>query len=99
VHVSILGLYGMALGGGPAYPRAGANLTLGGEFRVTHGFVFVADAVTGFGYTDAVDIMGAAMGFRGAIGHHAALSLEALAPLAGRDRHLAAVDLRFDWRF
>ncbi len=98
VHGSLFGMYGMALGGGPLFPTAGVTLNLGGEWRPTNGFGLVLDARTGFGYTAVVDVVSAGVGVRGAIGPHAGLTLEAVAPLAGAERRLAALDLRFDWR-
>jgi hypothetical protein len=98
VHGSVLGLGGLGLGGGPLFPHAGANVNTGLEWRATHGFGVVFDALGGFGYTAPVDVLAAGVGLRGAVGEHAGLALEATVPLAGRERTLAAFDLRFDWR-
>lgn len=98
VHGSVLGLGGLALGGGPQFPHAGVNVDAGLEWRATPGFGVVVDALGGFGYTAPVDVFAAGVGFRGAVGEHAGLALEATVPLVGRERTLAALDLRFDWR-
>ncbi len=99
VHGSLMGMYGMATSGGPIYPRAGITLDLGGEWHATKGFSLVVDARGGFLYTDPLDVVSAGLGIRGAIGKHAGLALEVVKPLAGRERTLAAGELRFDWRF
>lgn len=98
IHGSVMGMYGMALGGGPLYPRGGITVAVGGEWRATPGFSLVVDARSGFLYTDVLDVVSAGVGVRGAIGKHAGLALEAVAPLAGRERTLAGAELRFDWR-
>ena len=98
VHGSVLGLGGLALGGGPQFPHAGVNVDAGLEWRATRSVGVVVDALGGFGYTAPVDVFAAGVGFRGAIGEHAGLALEATVPLVGRERTLAALDLRFDWR-
>ncbi len=98
VHGSVMGMYSMAVGGGPLFPRGGVTLDVGGEWRPTFGFSVVVDGRTGFLYTDALDVVSAGIGIRGAIGHHAGLALEAVKPLAGRERTLAGAELRFDWR-
>ncbi len=98
VHGSLLGMYSMALGGGPVFPTGGVSLDLGGEWNATKGFGLVLDGRSGFGYTSAVDVVSAGFGVRGAVGKHAGLAFEAVKPLAGRERALAGADLRFDWR-
>ncbi|MSP55420.1 MAG: hypothetical protein EXR69_07450 [Myxococcales bacterium] len=98
LHGSLLGMYSMALGGGPLYPSQGVSVDVGAEWRATAGLGLVLDGRAGFGYTGAVDGVSAGFGVRGAIGTHAGLALELVAPLAGRERNLAGADLRFDWR-
>lgn len=98
IHGSAMGMFGMALGGGPLFPRGGAQIGLGAEWKPTKGFGLVLDSQAGFGYTDAIDVVAVGGGVRGAIGKHAGLSLVADVPVAGRERALAAFDLRFDWR-
>lgn len=98
VHGSALGLGGLAVGGGPLFPAAGAHVDAGAEWRPTAGFGLVADVLAGFGYAAPLDVLAVGGGVRGAIGPHAGLALELNAPLAGRERTLAAADLRFDWR-
>lgn len=98
VHGSALGLGTLAAGGGPLFPAAGAHVDAGAEWRPTGGFGLVADVLAGFGYTAPVDVVAVGVGVRGAIGPHAGLALEVNAPVAGRERTLAALDLRLDWR-
>ena len=98
LHGSLLGMYSMALGGGPLFPTQGVSIDLGAEWRATDGFGLVLDGRTGFGYTGAVDVVSAGLGVRGAIGKHAGLALELVKPLAGEERNLVGADLRFDWR-
>lgn len=99
LHGAVLGLGGVALGGGPLFPEAGVSVDVGADWRLGKGFALVSDGVFGFGYTDVVDVVAAGVGVRGAIGPHAGLSLVGNVPLAGRERALTAADLRFDWRF
>lgn len=99
LHAALSPDFGLALGGGPLYPRFGVATDLGLEWRPFHRFGFVVDGITSFGRTDVVDYLGAGLGLRGGIGEHAGLSLEARVPFYGAERALAAVDIRFEWRF
>lgn len=99
VHAALMPNFGFAAGGGPLYPRAGVNLDVGAEWRAFKRFSFVLDGISGFGRTDTLDHAGVGLGFRGGIGEHAGLALEARLPLAGRERALTSADIRFDWRF
>jgi hypothetical protein len=99
VHAALQPNFGFAAGGGPLYPRFAANLDVGAEWRPFRRFGFVLDGVSSFARTDGRDHLGAGVGFRGGIGEHAGLALEARVPLVGGERALAAVDIRFDWRF
>lgn len=99
LHAAALPHFGAELGGGPAWPRFGVNLDVGAEWRPFPRFGFVLDSISSFGRTDVLDHTGVGVGFRGGIGEHFGLSLEARLPLAGRERALAAADIRADWRF
>ena len=99
VHAALMPNVGMALGGGPLYPRVGVNVDAGAEWRAFPRFAFVLDGISAFGRTDTLDYAGVGVGFRGGIGEHAGLALEARVPLVGRERALTSADVRFDWRF
>lgn len=99
VHGAVMPTFHLALGGGPAYPTCGVNLDVGAEWKPFKRFGFVLDSVSSFGHAEALDSTGVGVGLRGGIGPHAGLALEARVPLAGRERALAAVDVRFDYRF
>lgn len=99
LHGSVVPNFGVALGGGPAYPAFGVNLDLGAEWKPWKRFGFVLDGISAFGRTDVLDYAGVGVGFRGGIGDHFGLSLEARMPLVGRARELASADLRGVWRF
>ena len=99
VHGAAMPTFRAALGGGPAFPTFGVNLDVGVEWKPFKRFGFVLDSVSSFGRTEALDYTGAGVGFRGGIGEHAGLSLEARVPLAGRERALAAIDIRVNYRF
>lgn len=99
LHGSLVPGVGVALGGGPAFPTYGVNLDVGAEWKPFHRFGFVLDGISAFGRTDVLDYAGVGVGFRGGVGEHFGLSFEARAPLVGRARELASVDLRGAWRF
>lgn len=99
LHGSLVPSFGVALGGGPAYPTFGVNLDAGAEWRPFKRFGFVLDGISAFGRTDVLDYAGVGVGFRGGIGEHFGLSLEARVPLVGRARELASADLRGTWHF
>ena len=99
VHGVLMPNVAFAAGGGPLYPRVGVNLDVGAEWRAFKRFGFVLDGISAFGRTDTLDYAGVGVGFRGGIGEHAGLALEARVPLVGRERALTAADIRFDWRF
>ncbi len=99
LHASVVPNFGAALGGGPAYPAFGVNLDLGAEWKPFKRFGVVLDGISAFGRTDVLDYAGVGVGFRGGIGDHFGLSLEARAPLVGKARELAGADLRGTWRF
>lgn len=99
LHGSLVPNFGVALGGGPAFPTFGVNLDVGAEWRPFKRLGFVLDGISAFGRTDVLDYAGVGVGFRGGIGEHFGLSLEARMPLAGRARELASADLRGVWRF
>jgi hypothetical protein len=97
----------LMMGAGPAGPRGGLGLTVGGEWRPGRNFGLVADVRSGFLYDAPVDDVSAALGFRFAFGSRygltptpGALQLGAVVPLAGRKwLPLAQAELRFTWRF
>ncbi len=99
VHAAVMPNLGLALGGGPLYPRAGVNVDVGAEWRMFRRFGVVVDGVSSFGHSEPLDYFGVGLGLRGGIGPHAGLALETRVPLVGRERALAAIDIRFDWRF
>lgn len=99
VHGALVPNFGLAVGGGPLFPRFGVNLDVGAEWRAFPRFGLVLDSVSAFGRTDVLDYTGVGVGFRGGVGEHFGLSFEARVPLAGRERALTSADIRADWRF
>jgi hypothetical protein len=79
-------------------PRLGTQWTLGAGWQAFRSFAVVADVVSGFGYAGPVDLVAAATSLRYSSAH-LTLSLDALVPLGGRERSLAAAALRLAWNF
>jgi hypothetical protein len=99
VHADLGGLGAAAISKGPALPGAGATATVGAEWRPGRHFALVLDGRAGFGYTAPVDVIAASLGVRVGVGKHFGIELDVTKPLAGRDRTLAAGELRAAYRF
>ena len=97
-HGQLSLLFSAAVSRAGAHPRFGAILTAGVSFQPFDSFAVVADTVTSFGYTDALDYFSASVALRLNIVAGLTLSLDAILPLAGRERALAAGALRVIWQ-
>jgi hypothetical protein len=98
VHGDIGALGSAAISAGSAGPRAGATVTAGVAWNPVKPFALVADVDAGFGYTAALDHLAAAVALRGALGQRVGIELGVTLPLAGRERALAAGELRVSTR-
>ncbi|MDP2307014.1 MAG: hypothetical protein Q8P18_13400 [Pseudomonadota bacterium] len=98
VHADVAGLGSAAISHGPSLPRAGARVMVGGEWQPVKPFALVLDVTSGFGYTAPVDSVAASLGLRFGIGDRVGIELGASVPLAGRERTLAAGELKFNVR-
>lgn len=98
VHADVGAVGGAAITGGPAYPRAGARVTVGAQWHPVAPFGVVLDVASGFGYAEAVDHVAGGIALRGAIGKRVGIELGALVPFAGDERALATGELRVDVR-
>ncbi|MFZ5478597.1 MAG: hypothetical protein ACOZNI_17635 [Myxococcota bacterium] len=98
-HAAVYGLGSFAASKGPAFPRAGLSLTLGGEWRPVKPFALALDLTSGLGYTAGLDHVAAGIGLRGALGKRGGIELAATVPLAGEQRALATAELRGSVQF
>lgn len=98
VHGDVTALGSAAVSRGPAGPRGGARVTAGVEWQPARPFAVVADLNAGFGYAAPVDHVAAAIALRAGIGKRVGVELGATLPLAGRERTLAAGELRVGMR-
>lgn len=98
VHADVAGLGSAAISHGPAFPRAGARVMVGGEWQPVKPFAVVLDVTSGFGYTAPVDVVAGSLGLRFGIGERVGVELGAAFPFAGRERTLAAGELKVNVR-
>ncbi|MFN7145094.1 MAG: hypothetical protein ACK4YP_15060, partial [Myxococcota bacterium] len=98
VHGDVTALGSAAVSRGPAGPRGGARVTAGVEWQPARPFAVVADLNAGFGYAAPLDHVAAAIAVRAGIGKRVGVELGATLPLAGRERTLAAGELRVGMR-
>ncbi|MDP2314315.1 MAG: hypothetical protein Q8P41_15540 [Pseudomonadota bacterium] len=98
VHADVGGLGSAAISHGPALPRAGARVMVGGEWQPARHFAVVLDVTSIFGYTAPVDVVAGSLGLRVGIGKRVGVELGAAVPLAGRERALAAGELKVNVR-
>jgi hypothetical protein len=98
VHADVAGLGSAAISHGPALPRAGARVMVGGEWQPVKPFALVLDVTSGFGYTAPVDLVAGSLGLRFGIGERVGIELGASMPFAGRERALAAGELKVNVR-
>ena len=75
--VMVLGSVGA---GGPAVPRGGVRVGGGFDWAMAEWISLVIEAVGGFGYTDAIDIVAGQLGFRLGFGDEVGLELAASLP-------------------
>ena len=94
VHGNLAGIGSAAISKGPALPWAGARVNAGVEWQPARPFAVVLDVNAGFGYAAPVDHVAAALALRTGIGKRVGIELGATVPLAGRERTLAAGELR-----
>jgi len=80
-------------------PRLGTQLTLGLGWQPWRIFGVVADVVSGFGYAAPVDVVAAALSLRFLPAKRLTVSLDALVPVGGQARALAAGALRLNFSF
>lgn len=98
LHTDVAGLASAAVSPGPAFPRAGARVMIGGEWQPVKPFALVLDVTSGFGYTAALDHLAGSLGIRVGIGDRVGVDLGASLPFVGRERTLAAGELKFNVR-
>jgi hypothetical protein len=70
----------------------------GAAWRPVRPFAVVLDVTSSFGYTAPVDVVSASLGVRVGIGERVGVELGAAVPLAGRERALAAGELKVNVR-
>ncbi len=98
LHADIAGLGSAAVSHGPAFPRAGARVMVGAAWQPVKPFAMVLDLASGFGYTAPVDHVAGSLGLRVGLGERVGIELGASVPFVGRERSLAAGELRVDVR-
>lgn len=91
-------LRGGVAGGSLPPPRAAWATTAGAAWRPWRWLELVVDAHAELGCAAALDVFALAPALRFAIGAHFGAELGAMLPLAGRERALAAADLRVSVR-
>ena len=95
-NLAVLGT--AAVSAGPANPRGGVSLTLGGTWRPTHGFALVYEMDARAGYGGALDHLAVGVGMR-AHRDRRGFELFFRVPVSGRERTLALVGLRLRYDF
>ncbi len=102
-HLALHGTVGLLSSVGitrdAAQPRLGAAVTLGMGWQPWRYFGVAADVVSGFGYAAPVDVVAAALSLRFLPARRLTASLDALVPIGGHERALAAGALRLSWAF
>jgi hypothetical protein len=98
VHADVGGLGSAAVSAGPAFPRGGARVTVGAAWHPVRPFALVLDVTSGFGYTAPVDVVAGSLGVRVGVGKRVGIELGAAVPLVGRERALAAGELKVNVR-
>lgn len=98
LHGQLGAVMSAAASRGPTQPRAGLVGTVGAVWRPGKAFAAVLDLQTSFGYTAVLDHLAVAPALRFASGAWG-LELAVAAPLAGRERALAAAELHSSVRF
>ncbi|MDF1565735.1 MAG: hypothetical protein P1V51_22060 [Deltaproteobacteria bacterium] len=86
-----------AFGSGPARPRVGLRLVPGVSYWALSWLAVVGEVDLGMGHAAALDTLGLGLGLRVG-GERLGAALELRAPLAGRERHDAALLLTATWR-
>lgn len=98
LHAQTGALSTIVAGGSPPPPRAAWATTAGAAWRPWRWLQLVVDAHVELGYAAALDVFALAPALRFAGGAHFGAELGAMLPLAGRERALAAADLRLSLR-
>lgn len=96
VHGDATGIFSAAISPGPTLPWGGARVTGGVEWQPVQPFGVTLDLDAGFGYAAPVDHVAAALALRTGIGKRVGVELAVAYPFAGRERALAAGELRVD---
>jgi len=98
VHAQLTAAFEVAAGTGPADPVVAVSPTVGAQWRPGKAFALVLDVTSSHGMTDPVDYLAGALALRFSDGKRFGMELGGTVPLAGRERALATVDLRFSTR-
>lgn len=83
-HAWLVLLGSIGVGEGPAEPRGGVRLGGGVDWRPYEWLAFVLELASGFGYTDALDLLAGQAGVRLALGSEVGLELAASLPFLGQ---------------
>jgi len=99
LHANVQGLFSFAAGTGPADPRGGAAIGLGGEFRIATPFAISVDLQSQLGHDAPLDWLGAAFDLRWSDGKRFGFHLGALVPFLGAERSAVRLELGASVRF